>query len=339
MFDIFYNDKGMMRKYFSIILILCALATTSYGQRKETFRAFEDSIVHLHREILNENNAILRYQKNEKLQQLLRDVLEQRNSFNYNFDSIKTISILCSPDKKVRIFTWYLIDDNGMHDHFGFIQAYHSEKGKYVVYPLTDCWSKITNPMTQSLSPEHWFGALYTQLIQVKDEEKTYYTLLGRNGGNIFSKYYLIEVLHFAHDRPVFGANIFRNYGKRNLRILFEQAAVGYFHLAYEKQGVVQTSDKKKNANTLDTLYVNMIIFDRLIPMDESLQKLPQYYVGEASLNDAFIEQNGKWYFRTDVLGRSPDVDNSRRNRNSGEEEIPIHEKKRNNIYYKPEKR
>ena len=336
-----------MRKYIYNILIICVfigLQNNCHAQRKETFRAFEDSIIHMHRQILNEYNATLRYQKNEKLLQLFHDVLEQRNSINYSFDSIKTISILTSPDKKVRIVTWYLIDDSGMHDHFGYIQAYHNEKGKYVVYPLTDCWNKIVNPATQSLTPDYWFGAIYTRLIQVKDENKTYYTLLGRNGGNVFSKFYVIEVLSFNHDRPVFGANIFRNYGKRNMRVLFEQAPVGYFHLSYEKQAYLQKNEKKKGKkdgkkepNSMDTLFTDMIIFDRLIPMDESLSRLPQYYVGESSLNDAFIEQNGKWYFKSNVLGRSKDLE-TRRGRN-GEEEISIHEKKRNNIYYKPEKR
>ena len=328
-----------------ITLILCGTFSSVHAQRKETFRAFEDSIIQIHQQILNEYNATIRYQKNEKLLQLFHDVLEQRNSINYSFDSIKTISILTSPDKKVRIVTWFLIDENGMNDHFGFIQAYHSEKGKYVVYPLTDCWSKIVNPMTQTLSPNYWFGAMYTQIIPIKDDSKTYYTLLGRNGGNIMSKYYVIEVLSFSHDRPVFGANIFRNYGKRNMRILFEQAPVGYFHLSYEKQAYLQKSEKKgkkENSNATDTVFAQMIIFDRLIPMDESLNKLPQYYVGESSLNDAFIEQNGKWTFKTNVMGRNPDIESNSKNKNNGqtgETEVSIHEKKKENIYYKPEKK
>lgn len=334
----------MRKNIINILILSFLLGLSNYGhaQRKETFRAFEDSIIQVHQQILNEYNATLRYQKNEKLLQLFHDMLEQRNSINYSFDSIKTISILTSPDKKVRIVTWFLIDDNGMHDHFGFLQAYHNEKGKYVVYPLTDCWSKIVNPMTQNLSPEHWFGAMYTQIIPLKNDDKTYYTLLGRNGGNILSKYYVIEILSFNHDRPVFGANVFRNYGKRNMRILFEQAPVGYFHLSYEKQAYLKKNDKKgkkENKLVLDTVYTNMIIFDRLIPMDESLSRLPQYYVGESSLNDAFMEQNGKWVFKTDVLGRSPDIEtNSNRNGNEGTD-VPIHERKKGNVYYKPEKK
>ena len=336
--SIFMHKVKEMRKTFFILISCFLMFSPLYGQRKETFRAFEDSITHLHREILNERNAMIRYQKNEQLLKLFEDALKLRNSINYPFDSVKTISILTSPDKKVRIITWFLIAENGTHEHYGFLQAYNSEKGKHVTYPLTDSWQKIVNPNTQQLTPDTWFGALYTQIIQTKDDDKTYYTLLGWNGGNVFSQYRVIEVLSLNHDRPVFGANIFRNYTKRTMRVLFQIAPVGRMNLSYEKQTLVQKHEKKKREKKkknsskknelpeMDTLSVQMIIFDRLVPMDEHLQKLAECYVGESSLNDAFIEQNGKWYFRSDVLGRNPD------------KELPAYERKKPE-FYKPVKK
>ena len=323
-----------MRRLLWVFIGFLLIGSPLYGQRKEIFRAFEDSIIHLHHEILNERNAVIRYQKNEKLLKRVEDALKLRNSINYGFDSVKTISILTSPDKKVRVVTWFLIAESGTHEHFGFVQAYSSEEGHYVVYPLTDCWQRIINPTTQVLTPESWFGALYTQIIQTKDEDKTYYTLLGWNGGNVFSQYKVIEVLTLHHDKPVFGANIFRNYAKRTTRVVFQFAPVGRLNLSYEKQSVTQKREKKRkkgknkknDTSGPDTLQVQMIIFDRLVPMDEHLQKLPQYYVGESSLNDAFIQQNGKWYFRPDVIGRNPD------------REYPAYERK-TQIFYKPAKR
>ena len=331
---IFMRKINKIRKLFFIAMGCCLMLSPLYGQRRETFRAFEDSITHLHREILNERNTMLRYQKNEQLLKLFEDALKLRNSINYPFDSVKTVSILTSPDKKVRIITWFLIAENGTHEHYGFLQAYSSETGKHVIYPLTDSWQKIVNPATQQLTPDTWFGALYTQIIQTKDDDKTYYTLLGWNGGNVFSQYRVIEVLNLNHDRPVFGANIFRNYTKRTMRVLFQIAPVGRMNLSYEKQTLVQKHEKKRKEKKkdsgkknelpeMDTLSVQMIIFDRLVPMDEHLQKLPQCYVGESSLNDAFIEQKGKWIFRSDVLGRNPD------------RELPAYERKKQE-FYKP---
>jgi hypothetical protein len=49
-----------------------------------------------------------------------------------------------------------------------------------------------------------------------------------------------------------------------------------------------------------------MIVFNRLIPMSEGLKEIPQIMVGEASLNDAFIEQDGKWVFKPDVIATNP---------------------------------
>ena len=323
-----------MRRLLFAFIGFVLICSPLYGQRKEIFRAFEDSIVHLHREILNERNSVLRYQKNEKLLKRVEDALKLRNSINYSFDSIKTISILTSPDKKVRVVTWFLISENGTHEHYGFVQTYSNEEGHYVVYPLNDSWQRIVNPATQLLTPDTWFGALYTQIIQTKDDDKTYYTLLGWNGGNLFSQYRIIEVLSIQHDKPVFGANIFRNYNKRTMRVLFQFAPVGKLNLSYEKQSIAQKPEKKhkkgkkhKNEKTgPDTLHVQMIIFDRLVPIDEHLQKIPQYYVGESSLNDAFIQQNGKWYFHPDVIGRNPD------------RPLPAYERKTHNEY-RPVKR
>ena len=141
-------------------------------------------------------------------------------------------------------------------------------------------------------------------------------------------------MLTIHHDKPVFGANIFRNYAKRTTRVIFQFAPVGRLNLAYEKQSITQKREKKQKkgknkkneATGPDTLQVQMIIFDRLVPMDEYLQKLPQYYVGESSLNDAFIQQNGKWYFHPDVIGRNPDKN------------YPVYERKPHTDY-KPVKR
>jgi len=271
----------------------------------------EDSIVRLHRSVISEKNSTLRYEQNEKLLYVLEETLGLNNSFSYPFDSIKTIAVLCSPDKKIRIFTWYLIDDKGVHEHYGFVQAYNEMKRRYMVYPLIDKWQKVEKPSLQILPCNNWFGALYTKLIEVKGATGTYYILLGWNGGNIFSQYKIIEVLAF-NDKgaPMFGSQVFRNYGKnRPARIVFEYSKKGYLYLNYEKQSYIQrsaTKNKKTNKYTTDTIPTQMIVFNRLIPMREGLPQMPQMLVGEGSLNDGFIEQEGRWYFKPDIRAGIP---------------------------------
>jgi hypothetical protein len=292
-------------------LMFSLFVVGGYAQRKSDFVVMEDSIARLHRSIISERNAAVRYQQNEKLLYVLEETLGLNNSMSYPFDSIKTIAIVSSSDKKVRLFTWYLIDDKGVHEHYGFVQAYNEAKKRYMVYPLIDKWQKVETPSAKILPCDNWFGALYTKLIEVKGSNGTYYTLLGWNGGTIFSQYKLIDVLTFnSQGKPVFGSQVFRGYGKgKPTRILFEYSKKGSLHLNYEKQAYTQrsaTKNKRTNQYTTKKIFADMIVFNRLIPMSEGLKEIPQIMVGEASLNDAFIEQEGKWVFKFDVIATNP---------------------------------
>ena len=300
-----------MKKLFLILFFIAGIATDGFSQRKDIFVSMEDSIIQLHRNIISEKNSILRYQQNEQLLSLLEETLGMKNSMAYPFDRLKTISVLTSKDKKVRIFTWYLIGEQGIHEYYGFLQTYNEDKKDYRLFPLIDKWRKIDNPEAQMLTPNNWYGALYTEIIEIEGTAKKYYTLLGWNGGDIFSQCKLIEVLYINNKGVAsFGANIFKGYSKaRLLRIIFQYAKNSPFILHYDKQSYTKRSDKrdaKTKKYTTDTIPGEMIIFNRLIPMDESLQTIPQFMVGEASLNDAFVEKDGKWIFYSNVVARNP---------------------------------
>jgi len=304
-----FNNKNRTLLLFAVLFFVPA---RGYSQRKSDFVVMEDSIVRLHRSIIAERDNQIRHQQNEKLLYILEETLGLNNSMSYPFDSIKTIAVVSSPDKKVRLFTWYLIDDKGNHEHFGFLQAYNETKKRYMVYPLIDKWQRLENPAGRMLSCDNWFGALYTKLIEVKGATGNYYTLLGWNGGTLFSQYKVIEVLTFNTDgRPIFGGQVFYDYSKnrRPARIVFEYNKKGYLHLSYEKQAFMQRSakkNKKTNKYTMEKISANMIVFNRLIPMREGVSG-SHMMVGEASLNDAFIEQEGKWFFKQDVIATTPE--------------------------------
>jgi hypothetical protein len=302
-----------MKSKLILFLLISCLFLRAYSQRKDTFGVLEDSIVRLHKSIIFEPNTILRYQKNEQLLFLLEEMLEMKNSISYSFDSLKTISVLTSPNKKVRIFTWYLVNDENVHEHYGYLQAYDEEKKQYKLYSLIDKWQQINNPEAQNLTIWNWFGAMYTEIIEINGaNNKTYYTLLGWNGRNIFSQCKVIEILSLNNKGiPSFGAPVFKGYARsRTMRIVFEYAKRSPFQLHYDRQFYTQKSDKKDKKTKkflVDTLIADMIVFNRLIPMDESLQDIPQFLVGEASMNDAFIEKSGRWIYIPDIVARNPD--------------------------------
>ena len=302
-----------MKKQTALFLCIFTMFFSGYSQKKENFFILEDSIKRLHQDIITERNTIIRYQKNEQLLYLLEETLELKNSISHPFDSLKTISVLTSSDKKIRIFTWYLISDDGIHEHYGFIQTYNEEKQRYRICTLIDKWQRINSPAAQPLACENWYGAVYSEIIETKTlNNKTYYTLLGWNGGNIFSQRKVIDVVSIDKKGvSSFGAPIFQGYTKtRTMRVVFEYAKRSPFILRYEKQSHTEKSavrDKKTNKYTIDTLSSQMIVFNRLIPIDESLQQIPQFMVGEASMCDAFMEKDGKWIYKPDIIARNQD--------------------------------
>ena len=320
-----------MKKQIILFLLAVGVVAGGYGQRKE-FAVLEDSIANLHKSIILEPETRLRYQKNEQLLYLLEETLELKNSISYPFDALKTISVLTSSDKKMRVFTWFLISDDGMHEHYGFVQTYNEEKKQYRVCTLIDKWKRIVNPAAQVLACENWYGAVYTELIELKASNgKTYYTLLGWNGGDIFSQRKVIEMVSINNKGVVsFGAPVFKGYAKsRTVRIVFEYAKNSPFLLHYDKQSYTEKTnkkDKKTNKYIVDTLSANMIVFNQLIPMDESLQNIPQFMVGEASMNDAFVEKDGKWVYKSNIIARNP-------NKN-----LPPPREQKQRIFYEPVK-
>lgn len=294
-------------------IILIALCFSSYGQKDKgmEFRIWEDSLIQLRDQVMNEPDETTRLAMNEDFMTLLEEVLQMPNSFKFAWDSVKNFSVLASPDNNFKIFTWYVMKKDYSIDNFGFIQVYNEGRKKYVLFPLYDKRGTIDYPKTMVGNHNRWYGAVYYTIIPVKTKDFTYYTLLGWNGNNIFTNQKIIEVLHFNKETiPVFGARIFKNYPERVSRVIFEYSKNAVLHLNYEHQQYAVSTGKmnpKTHQPEYRTVDSPMIIFDELIPMEDRMQSIPAYMVPESSINQGFIEDNGKWVFMKSVRGGNPD--------------------------------
>jgi hypothetical protein len=159
--------------------------------------------------------------------------LRIRNSYFYNFDTIKNISVLTAPDNTFRIITWNLALNNETFRNYGVIQLNpdYMKKLKDTTnlrsyYPLIDKSEKIKNVLDTTVTNEHWFGALYYKIEAVTFKKQTYYMLLGWDGNNALSNKKLVEVLYFENNTPMFGSPIFdlkdNRYKKPLSRLVFE---------------------------------------------------------------------------------------------------------------------
>lgn len=311
-----------MKKIIPLLLFLF-LIHALFGQDNIFFKYWEDSLIVLRNSSINAPNDIEKLQKNEDFMNLLEVILQKKNSFKYNWSTVSNFSVVTSPDKQLRLFTWNVMKKDFSCENFGFLQVYNENRKKYILYPLFDNRNHIDYPSTFIGNHNYWFGAVYYDIILIESKHKKYYTLLGYNANTLFSNQKVIDVLSFkSNGTPIFGAFIFKKYSKKVSRVLFEYSKNATFSLKYEKQSY-DMSTGKRDPKTRKLIYKNiaakMIIFEQLIPLDEGLEGITAYLVPESSLNQGFIEDDGKWLFLSNVKGRNPDKEMPKyikRNRN-----------------------
>ncbi len=303
---------GMRIIYSGIFLfLLLVTALQTFAQKQSDYLAAEEKKLNaLSLKIVNARADYERYEANEAFLSGLTNCLKTEKSFSYAFDSIKAISILTSDDKKIRIFSWAVPKDDGSYEYFGIIQSYNERSKNYDIHILKDKSEEIQNPESQALKTDFWYGCVYTEIIQVKSNSRTYYTLIGWDGHTAITNSKLIEVIYLkSNGEALFGAPIFRSYQKGRIRrVIFTYAEQSNMYLSYEKQSYTEKKRRFFNRNKRKEISKSsyMIVFDKLAPMDESLEGQYQFYVPETNIHDAFILDNGKWRYLEMIDTRNP---------------------------------
>lgn len=289
-----------------IILICVALFATPLCSQDIMLQNAEQELSSLMNVMFSSKDDNERFNANEKFLTLLDNVLEYPNSFDYPFENLDKISILTSSDKKFKIFTWAVFSNEGDYDNFGMIQARNETTEEYEIYRLWDRSDDVFSPQEAKLTDTSWFGAVYYELITTKNENITYYTLLGWDGKDIYSKRKIIEPITFKRNsgRPNFGASIF--YKEKQLkRMIFEYAPTASFNLKwdnqYHKEGGVkkakQKGMKKNKPFEVEESKIErsqMILYDELEPMCDGLGMVKNLSVPSGKVVGLRFER-GKW--------------------------------------------
>lgn len=289
-----------------IILICVAFFATPLCSQDIMLQNAEQELSSLMNVMFSSKDDNERFNANEKFLTLLDNVLEYPNSFDYPFENLDKISILTSSDKKFKIFTWAVFSNEGDYDNFGMIQARNETTEEYEIYRLWDRSDDVFSPQEAKLTDTSWFGAVYYELITTKNENITYYTLLGWDGKDIYSKRKIIEPITFKRNsgRPNFGASIF--YKEKQLkRMIFEYAPTASFNLKwdnqYHKEGGVkkakQKGMKKNKPFEVEEAKIErsqMILYDELEPMCDGLGMVKNLSVPSGKVVGLRFER-GKW--------------------------------------------
>lgn len=246
----------------------------------------EDSLKVMVNSMVWETSYSRRDSLNTVFYKMLKTTLENQESFDYPFDSIR-VGKLKSPDGKFRIFTWNIPQPGGYQKYFGLLQVKKAD-GNMVLIELVDGRKSITDAKNEKLPAERWMAALYYQLAQFPTPNGNAYVLLGYDFNNLFTSKKIIDVLTFdKQGTPTFGFPVFNVDGKYRLsRIVFEFNARVNMVLRYD--------DDSKT-----------IVFDHLSPSSPEFLGDFQYYGPDGSF-DGFKLDGTEWVYVRDLDLRNP---------------------------------
>jgi hypothetical protein len=240
---------------------------------------YQDSLNYLGKKFINDDTEMERMNANAEFIRTLVKALKIPQSFNFPFDSVKSITILKSPDNRFRILTWHIAFDDGSYRFYGTVQMNTGDK--LLMYPLEDYSPYIKNPEDTITNNTKWYGAQYYKIIPVNANQNPYYVLLGWKGNTIKSTKKVIEALSFKDGRPVWGLPVFDGNGKNRKRVVFEYARQVSMLLKYETEQ-------------------HLIVFDHLAPPDKKQKDKPESFGPDLSY-DGYRFKNGRWEFAENI--------------------------------------
>jgi hypothetical protein len=285
-------------------LILAVAITTLFIEKANSQNQYyhlNDTLNQLSYNILNNQSDIQKLQSSEQLITRLTTLLKSESGYNYSFDSVPYISVLQPKNKQFRLLTWNLPFTDGTYRYFGL--CVKKNKSGIIAVKLHDQSDVLPNPEHSILKSENWYGALYYKLIETGKGKQQVYTLLGWDGNSKAFKRKIIDVLSFdSEGNPLFGKAIFNSKDKK--RIFFEYAPDAAFKLRYEIQG---HKVKRWYSSGFSIVKDEMIVFDRLEPINPGITNSPQFMVPSGNIIDAYIFSDDKWRLLKDIDARNPE--------------------------------
>ena len=229
--------------------------------------------------------------KNDIFKEELRSALSEPSAINYNFQLMRTVGIIDSPDKKVRIINWNVEKEDFSHDYHCFVLYQYDKKDEVRLIELRDISFGMPSQPTDVVDADNWYGALYYKIIPVQKGSRTMYTLLGWDHNSTLSQLKLIDVMYFTSGTAKFGNPIFKVGTETKNRVFFEHSKKTSMYLNYEASR-------------------ERIMMDHLSPESPALKNFRSYYVPDMSY-DAFVYEKKKWVLREDVIGVNDGEHNS----------------------------
>lgn len=295
-------------------MLLTAVGFVVQAQDKAKMLDYQERLSVLFSRVAEAPTDNERYLASEEAVQLLAEALGEEDSEEWKWQLPQYVSVLSSPDKLFRIFTWAVVRDNGEFECFGAVQFYNEKEEEYQHLLLNDKSEDLMNREESILTADNWLGAVYQELIQTTAGERTYYTLLGWNGVDNITERKIIEPVVIRNGVPQFGAPLFRRM-RNQRRIVLEYANDAMVNLSYETQYIQEVEPIRKKVKGTNRYRTEkkvkehkekMIIFDEVEPQIPGMEGLFQYYMPSGT-EIAYAWVDGKWELHNGAQGRLTD--------------------------------
>ncbi|QNA42740.1 hypothetical protein [Lacibacter sediminis] len=272
-----------MQKLFTLLcvsFVFVASAQQLTPAELKQFKLREDSLKRFGYEIVRGTDAAVRFRSDSNFTRILVRALIQDKSYQFPFDSLKTISKVYSPDSSFRIFTWQVVRDDDYCRQKGFIQL-RSPKGKEKFIPLRDADQFIANDVDTVANNMWWVGAVYYRILEKEHNGRKYYTLFGYDENDARTTKKWLDVMWFDDNgTPMFGIPSAFSYAKDSV----PKPALNRFLLEYKKDGRARVQYDEE---------LDMIIFDHLI--SETNEPGKRYTLIPDGDYEGFKWTNGQW--------------------------------------------
>lgn len=264
-----------------LLAILMLSSSSLFAQNQDIDSVYYDSIRNyeyhlegLSHNIINSDDLQERITSCYYFVQTLKAALQIPQSFNYDFTTLKTVSVLRPDDNKFRIFTWNLLLDSSKFMYFGAIQMNNTDS--LVLFGLYDSSESNKDIYYAQFDNKHWMGALYYQMHHYKWKKKDYYIMFGWDGQDGMTNRKIIDVLQFDDEgKPVFGKEMFNVDGDLQSRVIFDFANSATIVSHYDE-------------------YEKKIVFSNLMPIAPHLVGRYESYVPDGTY-DYFKFEKGIW--------------------------------------------
>jgi len=173
----------MHRLLFFILIFVLGLPKVQ--AQEEALAAQLENLARVGRQILEHPEYTRRDSAQQWFKRELQALLATEEGYLADFSGVTNMMSLEAD--QFRLFTWQIPDQNYQYTRHGMV-AVRTRRGP-VVTPLIDKGPELAEPEFKRLRPEQWLGAIYYELIPVKEKRQTHYTLLGyASGADIHQK-------------------------------------------------------------------------------------------------------------------------------------------------------